>query len=143
MQPQLPNSLKLQTKGKQLKNRQQQNFDQRHKATNLKPLQKGDSVWLSDRKSKGTVIKICASRSYIVQTDDQATYRQNRKILLPLPPTQKVVEPRTSEQVTPDTAKLPCRPMVAIPCPSPRPTENTHQVTHTRSGCVSKPPDRY
>ena len=86
-------------------------------------------------------------RSYIVQTDDQATYRRNHKMLLPLPPTQKVVEPRTSEQVTPDIAKL-CTlssnsSYVAIPCPSPRPTENTHQVTHTRSGCVSKPPDYY
>ena len=94
MQPQLPNSSKLQTKGKQLKKRQQQNFDQRHKATNLKPLHKGDGVWLSDRKSKGTVIKNCAPRSYIVQTDDQTTYRRNCKMLLPLPPTQKVVEPR-------------------------------------------------
>ena len=82
MKPQLPNSSKLQTRETQINKRQQQNYDQRHKATDVKPLQKGDSVWLSDRKSKGIVIENSAPRSYIVQTDNQATYRRNRKMLL-------------------------------------------------------------
>ena len=44
MKPQLPNTSQLQTKKRLIKKRQQQNFDQRHKATNLKPLQKGETV---------------------------------------------------------------------------------------------------
>ena len=106
MKPQLPNSSQLQTREKHIKKRQQQHFDQRHKATDLTPLQKGDSVWVSDRKSKGTVIENCAPRSYIVQTDDQGTYRQNRKMLLPLPFVQKVVEPGADEHTTPNTVQL-------------------------------------
>lgn len=44
MKPQLPNSSKLQSRETQIKKRQQQNFDKHHKATDLTPLQKGDSV---------------------------------------------------------------------------------------------------
>ena len=71
MKPQLPNTSQLQTKEKQLKKRQQQNFDQRHKASNLKPLKEGDNVWLPDKNMNGTVIKNCGPRSYIVQTDNK------------------------------------------------------------------------
>ena len=145
MKPQLPKVSRLQTKDKQIKKRQQQNFDQRHKATNLKPLQKGDRVWLSDRKTKGTVVNSCAPRSYIIQTDDQGTYRRNRKMLLPLPSTKETTTPKTTDTVTPNVTNLLHRPMVAIPieqCPNPQPAGNT-QVTQTRSGRISKPPDRY
>ena len=75
MKPQLPNNSQLQPRERHIKKRQQHNFDQRHKATNLTPLKMGESEWLSDRKSKGTVIKNCAPRSYIVRTDDQWIYR--------------------------------------------------------------------
>ena len=57
-------------------------------------------------------------------------------MLLPLPPVQKVVEPGANEHATPNTAKPPHRPMVAIlieKCPSSQLTENT-QIIYTRSG---------
>ena len=137
MKPQLPKVSRLQTKDKQIKKRQQQNFDQRHKATNLKPLQKGE----------GTVVNSCAPRSYIIQTDDQETYRRNRKMLLPLPSTttKETTAPKATDTVTPNVTNLLRRPVVAFPieqCPNPQPADNT-QVTQTRSGRISKPPDRY
>ena len=46
----------LQNREKKIKKIQQQNFNRQHKATNLKPLSKGDTVWLPDRKCKGIVI---------------------------------------------------------------------------------------
>ena len=52
MKPQLPNSSQLQTREKHIKKRQQQHFDQRHKATNLKPLQKGDKCMVIRQKVK-------------------------------------------------------------------------------------------
>ena len=68
MKPKLPNMAQLQDKEKKIK-RRQQNFNTWHKATNLKPLQKGECVWLTDRKCKGTVIQNCAPRSYIRSTN--------------------------------------------------------------------------
>ena len=60
----------VQNREKKIKKRQQQNFYRQHKA-NLKPLSKGDTVWLPDRKCKGIVIQNYAPRSYVVQTDEQ------------------------------------------------------------------------
>ena len=87
-----------------------------HKITNLKPLQKGDKVWLTDRKAKGIVLEKSATRSYIVQTDDQGTYRRNHEMIIPMPSDNRKVL-RSNEQVTPkDTiAKQSHRPVVAIP----------------------------
>ena len=69
MKPQLPKMSQLQNREK-IKKRQQRNFNRRHKATKLKPLSKVDTVWLPDRKCKGTVIQKYAPRSYVVQTEE-------------------------------------------------------------------------
>ena len=146
MKPQLPNTSQLQTKERDIKKRQQQNFNQRHKATNLKPLQKGDKVWLTDRKEKGTVLGKSATRSYIVQTEDQGTYRRNRKMIIPMPSVDcKVL--KSNEQVTPKytIAKQSHRPVVAIPIQQHQtpPKANNAQIIQTRSGRISKPPERF
>ena len=49
-----------------------------------------------------TVVNSCAPRSYIIQTDDQGTYRRNRKMLLPLPSTttKETTAPKTTDTVT-------------------------------------------
>ena len=142
MKPQLPNMSQLQNKENKIKKRQQKHFNRRHKATNLKPLRKGDNVWLPDRKCKGIVIQNYAPRSYVVQTDEQGTYRRNRKMLLPLPSVEKTVKPTINKSNSPNNAK---RQVVTIPIEqhpaSQQPVNN--QVTQTRSGRVSKPPERY
>ena len=142
MKPQLPNMSQLQNREKKIKKRQQQNFNRQHKATNLKLLRKGYTVWLPDRKCKGIVIQKRAPRSYVVQTDQQGTYRQNCKMLLPLPSVEKTIKPNTNTSKTPNNAK---QPVVAIPIEqhyTSRHPEN-HQVTKTRSGRISKPPECY
>ena len=142
MKPQLPNMSQLQNKENKIKKRQQKHFNRRHKATNLKPLRKGDNVWLPDRKCKGIVIQNYAPRSYVVQTEEQGTYRRNRKMLLPLPSVEKTVKPTINKSNSPNNAK---RQVVTIPIeqhPASQQPEN-NQVTQTRSGRVSKPPEHY
>ena len=134
----------LQNTEKKIKKRQQQNLNRQYKATNLKPLRKGDTVQLPDRKCKGTVIQNYASRSCVARTDEQGTYRRNCKKLLrlPLPFVGKTIKPNTNTSKTLNKAK---RPVVAIPIeehPTSQHPEN-HQVTKTRSERVSKPPESY
>ena len=102
----------LQNREKKIKKRQQQNFNRWYKATNLKPLSKGDTVWLPDRKCTGIIIENYAPRLYVVQTDEQETYRRNRNMLLPLPFVEKTIKPNTNKSKTPNNAK---QPLVAIP----------------------------
>lgn len=39
-----------------MKNRMKQNFDGRRRATELKPLEEGDGVWITNLKFKGKVV---------------------------------------------------------------------------------------
>ena len=129
--------LQLQNREKKIKKIQQQNFNRQHKATNLKPLNKGDTVWLLDRKCnlKGIVIQKCASRSYVRQTDEQGTLRQNCKMLLQLPSEEKVIKPNMNTSKTPNNAQ---QPVVVIPKEQHPISQNpkNHQVTKIRSGHV-------
>ena len=78
----------------------------------MKPLSKGDTVWLPDRKCKGIVIQKYAPRSYVVQTDELGTCRRNCKMLLPLPSVEKTIKPNMNTSKRPNNAK---QPVVAIP----------------------------
>ena len=89
LKPKLPNGQDLRKKETQIKQRQKQNFDLRHKASDLKPLKKGDEIWLPDRKEKGTIVKPQGTRSYVVESENQSMYRRNRKMILPMPSQKK------------------------------------------------------
>ena len=99
-------------------------------------------MWLPDRKCKGIVIQKYAPRSYVVQTDEQGTYRRHHKKLLPLPSVEKTIKPNTNTNKTPNNAK---QPVIAIEIKQHLTSQHpeSHQVTQTRSGCVSKPPECY
>ena len=84
---QLPNQTQLREEEQKAKQHQKNNFDRRHKSRNLKPLKKGETVWMSDRKESGTVINKVAPRSYLVKTTG-GEYRRNRKCLIPLSVTE-------------------------------------------------------
>ena len=77
LNPNLPDINKLKEKEKSMRKRQKSNFDQRHRAKDLKPLQKGDSVWVIDIESEGIVTEEVSNRSYIVQTPYNS-YKRNR-----------------------------------------------------------------
>ena len=62
--------------------KQQHNFNLRHRATNLPTLHRGDSVWIRDQDSQGTILaKASQPRSYIVETN-HGTVRRNRSALV-------------------------------------------------------------
>ena len=60
-----------------MKQRMKRNFDRRHGAKDLKEMQPGDTVWLPENRSKGTVIEQSNTRSYTVRVQD-GTIRRNR-----------------------------------------------------------------
>ena len=68
LKPKLPDANKLRKKEKSMRKRQKINFDQRHRAKDLIPLQKGESVWIIDIEAEGVVTEELSNRSYMVQT---------------------------------------------------------------------------
>ena len=74
--PKVVDLAKLAEKDHRIKERQRQNYDQRHKTKELTPLEPGDTVWISDRDTSGTVIDETGPRSHVVETSD-GSYRRN------------------------------------------------------------------
>ena len=127
LNPKLPSSTVLKRKEKEIKDKQKKNFDRHHRATNLKPLQPGDTVWIQGSDSEGRVMEQSNPRSYIVETPDGSSIRRNRRHLVPMPNSE------TSESQTDESTNN---------------SENENQSTNdsaikTRSGRISKPPVRY
>ena len=99
--------------------RQKNNFDQHHRAKTLEPLLPGETVWLPDHSSSGKVVEQTAPRSFVVQTSE-GVYRRNRRDIISMP----VSDPEDSGEAG----------------SQPATDSNT---TRTRSGRMSKPPDRF
>ncbi len=81
--PKLPDPVSLREKEEQLKKRQKENFDSHHGVRELPPLTSGDTVWVRDRETEGSVGEEVAPHSYEVTTAD-GTYRRNRRHLISL-----------------------------------------------------------
>ena len=88
----------------------------------LPSLKKGDEVWILEFETSGTVMEETHPRSYRVQTP-RGALRRNRRDLIPLPNTGDSQDEQTPEN-TESRSQL----------------ESDGRVT--RSGRVSKPPDR-
>ena len=84
LNPKQPNSAQLKEREKERRGKQKQNFDRRHRATDLKPLQSGDTVWIQGSNSGGRVIETSNPRSYVVRTPDGTSVRRNRRHLIPI-----------------------------------------------------------
>ena len=76
--PQLPTQTDLRERDQKLKKSQKENFDQRHRVRNLKPLTPEEKIWITDRKESGTVISKVLNRSYEIEAKG-GRYRRNRK----------------------------------------------------------------
>ena len=107
-----------------IREKQQDNFNNYHQARQLKPLQLGEQMYIPDNSTEGTVIEESSTHSYIVQTPG-GTYRRNRRQLLALPPMTNNTEQNTQRQDASET-------------PQSLPSD----ACRTRSGRISKPPDR-
>ena len=53
----------------------------------LPTLHPGDTVWISDRRTTGRVVKEIAPRSFVVETQD-GNFRRNRRALVLMPKDQ-------------------------------------------------------
>ena len=84
LQPAVPDYSKLKEKEETMREKQKDNFDSRHKSRELTPLSPGDSVWVTDQQTPGTVIQLSSPRSYQIQTSSGMLPR-NRRHINPLP----------------------------------------------------------
>ena len=57
LQPKSPNKRILQSTEDDMRNKQKANYNYQHRARNLEPLLPGETVWLPDRESSGTVVE--------------------------------------------------------------------------------------
>ena len=96
LNPHWPGLEKLQARESESKLKQQSNFNLRHKATPLTPLEPGTEVHVKDLDRLGVVVKAAETpRSYEVKTPI-STVRRNRVHLTPMP------EQRENQPVPPE-----------------------------------------
>ena len=115
-----------------MKKRNKTNFDSRHKARELQPLQLGDTFWIPENKSKGTIVDQSNPRSYTVRIQD-GTIRRNRRDLIVLP------DPQESDCTEDQNKEKDCQEQTQGSRDSNSdPAKSGTQKT--RSGRVSKPP---
>ena len=129
--PKLPNSSLVKEKEKEIKERQKGNFDRRHRATNLRPLQPGDTVWIQGSNSEGRVVEQSNTRSYVVETPEGESVRRNRRHLRPIPNSDR-------SETTDDRADINTNSGGETSEQFP-----DNSIIKTRSGRISKPPVRY
>ena len=151
--PHWPYLDKLRRTEAEMKEKQMNAYNRRHKARNLEELKPEDKVWLTDRRDNGIMVRPTPEpRSYIVETDtSRGVLRRNRRHLVHNP---KEEEHRNDPAVTPsDTIlksdhpnqplpaqqqQLPVLPKTrdATPQAQNMPTQSTPVCT-TRSGAYS------
>ena len=107
-------------------------YDSRHNARELPTLLPGNKVFVKDMKTEGTVVKPAenASRFHVVATP-KGEIRRNRRSLNKLPDS---TAPTSPQRHAGENAMAPDNPAPPSP-PAPG-------TTRTRSGRVSRPPDR-
>ena len=113
-----------------MRDRMKRNFNKRHGAKNLTPLNPGDLVWIPEHEAGRTVLRESNTRSYVVQTDN-GTFRRNQRDLI-LMPSETVTESSETDQSDPE---LPIETGVSQ-------SSNGDGQVKTRNGQVSKPPAR-
>ena len=113
-------------KDSELKQRQKENYDSRHRVNGLPPLTAGDQVYLPQMKAKATVQREYGERSYIVSTPNgQVRWKKTQLNSLP------------KEMVTevPQSSLQPGMKAVAV---APVPLDQENVTTH--SDRVVRPP---
>ena len=131
LQPKLPDQIALREKENEIRRRQQSNFNHRHKAKVLEPLLPGETVWIPDRNTTGTVTKETAVRSYEVQTEG-GRYRRNRQQIISLPTQPNSTSADTTNANTGSKSDH----------NESHDNQQDSEYIHTQSGRVSKPPTR-
>ncbi|XP_075531723.1 uncharacterized protein LOC142564561 [Dermacentor variabilis] len=99
LEPKWPAPDDVKCQDEKVRGRQKKDFDRRHAATVLPPLQPGDTVWVRDIKDTASVLSPASKpRSYVVETPNAVLVR-NRIHLVPYSDTtmSQLNEPARSE----------------------------------------------
>lgn len=125
--PAVPDRKLLITRETELRRKQKNNFNRRHRVRDLSPAMQGDLVWIPDRREEGTVGDQVGPRSYQVDTPS-GTFRRNRRDLIPIP--RKEAPPGGPESQSTETDAV---------------NDSSTQETSTprRSRRITYHPDRY
>ena len=88
--PTFPDYATVKKRDERVKQRQAENFNSHCAARELTTLLPGDTVYVRDRQSTGTVVGDTAPRSYVVRTPE-GTVRRNRRHVVQMPPTPRTL----------------------------------------------------
>ena len=130
--PSVPNYRDIVERDDQEKQRQARNYDARHRARALPPLAPGETVYVRDRESTGTVVQETTPRSYEVRTPE-GTFRRNRHHIVRTPSKENILD----DTIQPESSSGDQR-------TSERQSsqEKVYQ-TRSKSGRAPKPPERF
>ena len=128
LDPKHPNNFWLRKKEKAIRERQRRNFNSRHHTKELQPLKKGERVWIRGSDEQAVVTEELPNRSYVVQTPHN-TYRRNRRDLIVVLNSEFTCAGNSSLTSTEGNTEQPQ-------------SNDNNNVVRTRSGRVSKPPNR-
>ena len=78
LKPTVPDLAILRKREQKANDKQKKNFDNRHKAHSLTPLNHGDRVWLPNEQMSATVQADAGVRSYELSTSTGNVIRRNR-----------------------------------------------------------------
>ena len=68
LQPSIPDYSRLSEEDKRKTKQQKERFDTQHRSKELTALHSGDTVWITDQQTEGTVVESSTPRSYQVET---------------------------------------------------------------------------
>ena len=139
LRPKVPNYSQLAAKEADYREKQKTTFDIRHRASEPRVLTQGESVWVPDMKTQGTVESQISSRSYIVSTP-RGSLRRNREQLRPTP---NIPALEDSTDVVPERDSVSPPTSVSASTTAQPPAASANAAYRTRSGRVSVAPDRY
>ena len=146
-QPSLVGQHVFKTRTEDIQQRQQRNYNERHRARELPDLPPGTRVYIPDRQEEGQTATSPTTRSYIV-TPTSGDFRRNRRHITPLPQPSSSNTPVPSAPSTSNTQ--PAQDRDSSRQLSDAQTQPTHsampqkgnEVTVIRSGRISCPPTR-
>jgi len=119
--PRVADRREVEERDDHIKERQKSNYDRGHRARELTPLEPGDTVWVPDRDSSGTIVEETSPHSHIVETPE-GSYRRNRRHLIRMSPAG------TNHETGAD---------------GPETEQQEERSLRSRSGRLPRPPERY
>ena len=148
LQPKLVNATKIAERENSVREQTKLNYDNRRRARPLQPLEEGDRVHVKNLKTDGNIVQSALfPRSYIVDTP-RGTIRRNRRHLVKLHQPSSADDTPVHQPISADDTPVPreiCRENTGKNNNSmPVQTHETlpEGATLTRSGRISKPPER-